>query len=65
MSLRLAVARLICPRTHLVAPREPTRDMLRAAARAMSPGKRPTAEWVSCREKHAIRYRAMIAKAEG
>lgn len=41
-------------------PVEPTPEMTKAAAAAMSPGHRPD-RWVSCSEKHAIRYRAMIA----
>jgi hypothetical protein len=57
----LALARLICPRSHVVAPRCPTQPMLRAAAKAMSPGHRPTDGWVSNGVKHGIRYRAMIA----
>ena len=34
-----------------------------AAAKAMSPEKRPTQEWVSCGQKHKIRYQAMIDEA--
>ena len=41
-------------------PLKPTRQMLEAAAKSMSPGKRPTMKWVSNRKKHEIRYRAMI-----
>lgn len=54
------LARLLCPASHRVVPADPTPLMLRAAAKAMSPGKRPTEEWVSVSQKHAIRYRAMI-----
>ena len=41
----------------------PTRSMLRAAAKAMLPEYRPTPERVPCKEKHRIRYRAMIDAA--
>ena len=34
--------------------------MLRAAAAAMSPNKRPTSKRVSVKAKHGIRYRAMF-----
>jgi hypothetical protein len=44
-------------------PIKPTRQMLEAAAKAMSPSKRPTMKWVSARKKHEIRYRAMIDAA--
>jgi len=50
-------------RAALEAMRKPTPKMLRAAAAAMSPGKRPTLERVSERAKHGIRYRAMIDAA--
>lgn len=39
---------------------EPSPKMLDAAAGAMSPAKRPTPNRVSCRQKHKIRYQAMI-----
>jgi hypothetical protein len=60
---RLTLARLICPLDYAIVPREPTREMLNAAAAAMSPGKRPD-EWVSVRAKHRIRYCAMLAALE-
>ena len=44
-----------------IVPIEPTKEMTKAASAAMSPGLRPTKKWVSCSEKHAIRYRAMVA----
>jgi hypothetical protein len=44
----------------VMVPVEATQEMTKAAAAAMSPGHRPD-RWVSCSEKHAIRYRAMIA----
>lgn len=47
----------------VVVPREPTEAMLKAAAAAMSPGKRPTNRFVSNSEKHRIRYTAMIGAA--
>lgn len=40
--------------------RAPNNKMLTAAAKAMSPGCRPTEARVSVKAKHAIRYRAMI-----
>jgi hypothetical protein len=43
--------------------REPSNKMLAAAAAAMSPTKRPTQDWVTVKEKHRIRYRAMIDAA--
>lgn len=60
MKVRIWLAKIICPASHVVVPCEPTRQMLRAAAKAMSPGHRPTQEWVSASRKHAIRYQAMI-----
>lgn len=42
------------------AMRKPSRLMLDAASKSMSPGRRPTPERVSVRAKHGIRYRAMI-----
>ena len=39
---------------------EPTIAMLNAASKAMSPGKRPTQDRVSCKRKHRIRYQAII-----
>ena len=42
-------------------PRKPTKTMLHAAAKAMSPGRRPTPDWMSVKEKHAVRYEAMIS----
>lgn len=50
-------------RVALVAMMDPTPKMLGEAAKAMSPGKRPTQEWVSVQDKHKIRYQAMIRKA--
>lgn len=45
--------------------RNPTPKMLKAAAAAMSSSKRPTSDWVSCKEKHRIRFQAMIDAAGG
>lgn len=64
MTLRLTIARWVAPETHVVVPIVPTRKMLRAAAKAMSPDRRPTQEWVSVRVKHMIRYAAMIEVGE-
>lgn len=61
MNFRLWLARMVIPSTHVVAPKEPTRKMIKAACAAMSPGKRPTSEWVSVQAKHKIRYQAMIS----
>lgn len=47
-----------------VVPIEPTNKMLKAAKAAMSPEKGPV-EWVSVKEKHAIRYRAMVKEFLG
>lgn len=43
--------------------RSPSKAMLHAASKSMSPGKRPTDKWVSASAKHGIRYRAMIDAA--
>lgn len=43
-----------------VVPKRPTNRMLKAACKAMSPEYRPTPLWVGAREKHRIRYEAMI-----
>lgn len=59
--VRLELARQIAPVSYAVVPREPTKAMLKAACASMSPGKRPTNDWVSVMEKHRIRYGAMIA----
>lgn len=45
----------------VILPREPTTRMLSAAAKAMSPGNRPTPDFVSNSQKHKIRYQAMVA----
>lgn len=50
-------------RAAIEAMREPDKVMLRAAAKSMSPEKRPTAKWVSCQKKHEIRFTAMIDAA--
>jgi hypothetical protein len=47
------------------AMREPTNSMLKAAAKSMSPEHRPTPEYLSVKEKHRARYRAMIDAALG
>ena len=57
---RLKLARAIAPRDHIIIPKEPTRAMLKAACASMSPTQRPTQDWVSVKEKHKIRYYAMI-----
>lgn len=44
----------------VLVPRKPTKAMLRAAEKAMSPGKRPTQDWMTNRQKHAYRYEMMI-----
>lgn len=48
----------------LDAMQKPSTKMLKAACKAMAPGKRPTEKWVSNRLKHSIRYRAMITAAK-
>lgn len=45
----------------VLVPLEPTKPMLRAASKAMSPQHRPTQTHVSVNEKHRIRYAAMVA----
>ena len=62
--MRLLLAMLLCPPTHRVVPYDPTPPMLRAAAKAMSPGQRPTEEWVPNSAKHRIRYQAMLEAAD-
>jgi hypothetical protein len=57
---RLKLARAIAPLDHIIIPKEPTKAMLKAACAAMSPKGRPTPDWVSSKEKHKIRYYAMI-----
>lgn len=58
---RLTLARILVPGCYAVVPRDPTKAMLKAACASMSPGKRPTQDWVPVMEKHRIRYGAMIA----
>lgn len=60
---KLKLARAIAPRDHIIIPKEPTSAMLKAACASMSPKRRPTQDWVSSREKHKIRYYAMIRAA--
>lgn len=48
---RLRVARYFAPHGFVVVPEEPTREMLKAACASMSPGKRPTPDWVPVKEK--------------
>lgn len=57
---RLKLARAIAPRDHIIIPKEPTRAMLKAACAALSRQNRPTHDWVAVKEKHKIRYYAMI-----
>lgn len=45
------------------AMRRPNAKMLAAAGKALSPGRRPTDEWISVNAKHGLRYRAMIDAA--
>ncbi len=42
-------------------PWKPTKAMLHAAAKAMSPGRRPTQDWMTVNQKHKVRYQAMVA----
>ena len=63
MSIRWKIATWLAGRDSVVVPRDPSPAMIRAACRAMSPARRPTEQWVSVREKHTIRYRAMIDAA--
>ena len=64
MNWRIKLAKMILPKTHAVVPKEPTHEMTRAAAKAMSPGHRPTQEWVSNKAKHTIRFMAMVEAAQ-
>lgn len=50
-------------RTAINSLMEPNNKMLHEAAKAMSPGRRPTPDRVSVNEKHKIRYQAMIREA--
>lgn len=50
-------------RDAIMAMRDPTGPMLKAACASMSPGKRPTPDRVPVKEKHRIRYAAMIDEA--
>jgi hypothetical protein len=63
MTLRLWLARRLAPPDYVVVPRQPTNAMLKAACASMSPKKRPAPEWVPVKEKHRIRYGAMIDAA--
>lgn len=53
----------VMARSAIEAMREPTTAMKRAACKAMSPGKREGQPRVSNKEKHRIRYQAMIDAA--
>ncbi len=44
----------------LLAIRQPTPAMLKAACGAMSPSNRPTQRRIGNKAKHGVRYRAMI-----
>lgn len=61
--LRLRIARIMVHAGYVVVPEKPTKDMIKAACASMSPGNRPTKEWVSVAKKHHIRYQAMIKAA--
>lgn len=50
-------------RSAIEAMAAPNSKMCKAAAKAMSPDRRPTPNRVSVKAKHAIRYRAMITAA--
>lgn len=50
-------------RAAIEAMRKPNSKMLSAASKALSPGRRPTDEWISVSAKHGLRYRAMIDAA--
>lgn len=65
MRFRLWLARQIAPDGYVVVPQEATKAMIKAACASMSPGKRPTQEWVPVTMKHQIRYKAMIAAGQG
>lgn len=55
--------RIIVPSGWKLVPIEPTVPMLHAAARAMSPKHRPTPDYIPVKEKHRLRYQAMLAAA--
>jgi hypothetical protein len=55
-----AVRIMIDGKRVVLAPRDPTSGMLRYAAEALLPDKRPCAEWMSVKRKHKTRYRAML-----
>lgn len=52
-------------RAAIAAMRNPNKPMIHAACKALSPGRRPTPERVSVKEKHRIRFSAMIDAALG
>ena len=58
-----AIQAYLSESSQVLVPREATTKMLNAAAKAMSPGKRPCEEFVSNSVKHGIRYEAMISAA--
>lgn len=62
-NIRVYLTRLFCPPGFRIVPYRPNARMLRAAGAAMSPGKRPTLRWVSNKQKHKIRYQAMLDAA--
>lgn len=47
----------------VLVPLRPTKRMLSAACDALSPLNRPTQEWVGTKDKHRIRWAAMLAAA--
>jgi hypothetical protein len=63
MKFRLWLARRLVPAGYVVVPQRPTKAMIKAACASMSPGKRPTPDWVPVGRKHLIRYQAMIEAA--
>lgn len=52
-------------RVAVEAMREPNKKMLKAACRALSPGRRPVPERVSSKVKYEIRWKAMVDAALG
>jgi hypothetical protein len=57
---RLETAQGFLPAGYAIVPIKPTKAMIGAACRAMSPEHRPTPDRVSVTVKHTIRFQAMV-----
>jgi hypothetical protein len=58
--LAFELLRLLHQERLAIIPATPTRAMIKASCKALSPGKRPTQKWVSNAKKHSLRLTQAI-----